>query len=239
MSSLKRISIAGLSFAVLWLGGIPAAHADDGPGVFRAAGVRLSVARTSFAGQFVDESPADRVPILGFAPGLLARLEFVRPGGVGIGLQPELGYGPRGADVELDGEYQGNARVSYLELPILARIESPGLGPVTFHVTAGPTLSFLLAAETESGTGNVADVTEDTSNLDVALAAGLGASIVVTPRIGLSLETRYVHGFLTTSGSGEVEFLNRALLFSLGVEVRFGVDETPSVEPLDEPGRQR
>lgn len=224
MRSLKRISNTWLPLALLWLGAVPAAHAGDGPGIFRAAGVRLSLARTTFVGQSVEESPADRVPIHGFAPGAFARLELARPSGVGLGLQVELGYGPRGADVELDGAPQGGARVNYLDLPILARIEAPALGPVTFHAVAGPTLSYLLVAETESGTGRVVDVTEDTSKLDVALAAGLGASIAITPRVGLGLETRYVHGFLTTSGSGEVEFLNRALLFSLGVEVRFGAE---------------
>lgn len=231
MSSRKRISNVWLSLAVSWLGGVPAAaHADDGPGVFRAAGARLSLARTNFAGQFVEESPADRLPIHGFAPGIFARLELARPGGVGVGLQPELGYGPRGTDVEFEGLYQGSNRLSYLELPILVRMETPAMGPGTFYVTAGPTLSFLLSAKSESGTGTVTDVTEGTSKLDVALAAGLGASIPVTPRIGSSLEARYVHGFLNLTDSEEVEFLNRALLFSLGVEVRFGVDETQSLE---------
>lgn len=225
----NRISKACLPLSLLWLGAMPlAARADDGPDIFRAVGVRLSVARTTFAGKSVDESPAERLPIHGFAPGLFARLELARPGGVGIGLQAELGYGPRGAEVEFEGVYQGDTRVSYLELPMLARLETPALGPVTFHVIAGPTLSFLLAAESKSGTGIVTDVTDTATNLDVALAAGLGASIAISPRIGLSLETRYVHGFRTINDSGEVEFLNRALMFSLGVEVRFGADEPRS-----------
>lgn len=231
MSSSRRILESSLSVSMLWLIGMPmAASADDGRGVLREAGAWLSMARTTYGGQFIEESPAERIPILGFAAGAFARLEFARPGGVGLGLQPELGYAPRGADVELDGEYQGNAQASYLELPILARIESPMVGPAAFYAIAGPTLSFLLGAESESGTGNVADTTDTTSTLDLGLTAGVGASVVITPRIALSLETRYVQGMLTTDDSGEVEFLNRALFFSLGVGVRFGVDEAASLE---------
>jgi opacity protein-like surface antigen len=230
VSSPRRVLYACLSLAASWSIGAPAAHADDGRGVLGAAGARLSVARASYAGQFIDESVADRNPFHGFAPGVFARLELARPGGVGIGLQTELGYGPRGTDVELDGVFQGRSRASYLELPILARIDTAAMGPVTFQVTAGPTLSFLLAARSEPAGGDGTDVTDGTRKLDVALTAGLGASIAVTSRVALSLETRYVHGFLTTADSGDIELLNRALMFSLGVEARFGVDQRRSLQ---------
>jgi opacity protein-like surface antigen len=230
MISSRRILDPWLSVSMLWLIGMPmAAHADDGRGVLREAGAWLSMARTTYGGQFVEESPAERIPVLGFAAGAFVRLEFARPGGVGLGLQAELGYAPRGADVELDGMDLGDARASYLELPILARIESPLVGPLVFYAIAGPTLSILLGAESTSFTGNVSDTTDNTSTLDLGLTAGLGASVVLTSRIALSLETRYVHGMLTIDESGEIEFLNRALFFSLAVGARFGVDEAASL----------
>lgn len=207
-----------------------AARAEEEPGILREAGAWVTLARTTYGGQFVEDSPAERIPVLGFAAGAFARLQLARAGDVGLGLQPEIGYVPRAADVELDGVYQGNMRTSYLDLPILARVEAPALGPASFYAVAGPTLSFLLRATSESGMGNVSDTRDSSSKLDLGLAAGLGVAVEVGSGVAVSLETRYVHGFLTIDESGEAEFENRAILFSLGVAARFGTNEPSSLE---------
>jgi hypothetical protein len=181
-------------------------------------------------GEFIENSPAERIPILGFGAAIFARLEFVRLGGFGFGIEPELGYSPRGADVELGGAFIGNARASYLELPILARVESPTIGPIALHAAIGPVLGLLLKAEAGNMNGDVSDATDSTSKLDIAFAAGVGATVTVTPRIAVSLDTRYVHGFRTVDDTGESEIVNRAILFSLGVSARFGTDEPGSLE---------
>lgn len=230
MSTSRRVLETWLSVTMLWIVGIPAtARADDGRGVLREAGAWFSMVRTGYGGQFTEETSAERLPVLGFGAGIFARLELARPGGVGLGLQPELGYAPRGADVELDGMSLGNTRASYVELPILARLESPEVGTVAFYAVAGPTLSILLRAEATSFTGFVSDTTDDTSTLDLGLTAGVGASVAITPRIALSLEARYVHGALSTDDSGQNELLNRALFFSLGAGFRPGADVAASL----------
>lgn len=231
MQSKERSISRKRIMAIAWLLCVPvAAQAQEEPSVLREAGALVSIARTTYGGQFIEDSPAERIPVQGFAAGVFARLEFARPGGIGLGLQPELGYGPRAADVELDGNYEGNVRTNYLELPVLARVEAPALGPAALYVVTGPTLSFLLRAKSESGTGNISDTRSTTSKLDIGLAAGLGASVAVGSRMAVSLEARYVHGFLTTADSGESEILNRAIFFSLGVSAKFGIDATVSQE---------
>jgi hypothetical protein len=129
--------------------------------------------------------------------------------------------------VEFEGAYVGNFRAKYLEVPILGRIESPAFGPAAFYAVAGPSLGILLSAKSGDMNGNTADA-EDTSRLDVALAAGLGATVTVTSRIAVNLETRYVHGLLTVDDTGESEIENRGILFSLGVSASFGGDEPAS-----------
>jgi hypothetical protein len=207
------------------------AHAERESTVFREAGVWLGAARTTYDGQFIEDSPAVRIPVVGFAAGAFARLRFGRWHGLRLGLQPEVMYSPRGADVELRGVYIGNFRASYLEIPILARVESRAFGPATLYVVAGPAASILLDAESGDMNGSSSDATETTSTLDMVLAAGVGATVAIGPRVGLSLETRYAHGFLTTDDSGEVEIENRALFLSLGLAGRRGAGAPSSLRP--------
>lgn len=207
----------------LWLLGIPvAAHAQETPGIFWEAGASLALARTTNGGATVEASVAERIPVMGLAAGVFAHLELARWNGVGIGVQPELSYAPRGADVEIDGVYQGNLRFRYLEAPILVRLESPPLGPAAFFVVAGPAPGFLLTAESESVRGVVADVKDVTSKLDLGLAAGAGAVVTIVPRVALSVEARYTHGLTTLDHTGEFEIENRAIFLSVGVAARFG-----------------
>jgi opacity protein-like surface antigen len=214
-----------VAWITLLLIGVPlAAQAQEKPGMLREVGASLSLARTTNGGSSVEASMAERIPVLHVAVGGFVRLELARWNGLGFGVQPELGYVPRGADIEL-GVSQGNIRSRYLELPILGRIESPPLGPVTLYAVAGPALSYLLSAESKSGTGVVSDTRDVTSKLDFGLAAGAGASVAVTPRWVLGFEGRYTHGFVTLDNTGEFDVENRAIYFSLGVSARFGPDE--------------
>jgi opacity protein-like surface antigen len=201
--------------------GIPVAvHAQEARGTFREAGAWLSLVRATNGGTSVDSSVADRIPVLGLAAGAFARLELARWRGVGLGLQLELDYAPRGSDVEIDGVYQGGHRYRYLEIPVLARMEAPPLGPAAFYLVGGPSLGVLLSAESESLVGVISDVTDGTSKLDLGLSAGAGFVVPVTRRLSLGVETRYTHGFVTVEATRTFDIEHRALLFSLGVAIR-------------------
>jgi hypothetical protein len=206
-----------------------AVHAEESPRLFREAGAWFSVARSTHGGSSVEASMAERIPILDLAASAFVRLELLRWGGAGFGMQPEVAYAPRGADLRL-GIDEGGFRARYLELPILARIESSPIGPAALYAVAGPTLSFLLSSETESGSGFVADTTDITTRMDFGLAAGVGATVEITPRLALGFETRYTHGFVTIDETREFQVENRAFVFSLGVSARLGVDEAVAVE---------
>lgn len=201
--------------------GMPvAAHAQEARGTFREAGAWLSLVRATSGGASVESSVGDRIPALGLAGGAFARLELARWVGVGLGLQLELDYAPRGSDLEVDGVYQGGFRYRYLEVPLLARIESPPLGPVAFHLVGGPSLGVLLSAESESFTGVVSDVKDGTSKLDFGLSAGAGVVVPVTRRLSFGLEARYTHGFVTVDETRTIDVEHRALSFSLGIAIR-------------------
>jgi opacity protein-like surface antigen len=214
---------------MVWLLGLPAAaEGQEARGIVWEVGASLSVARTTNGGAAVAASMADRIPVMGLAGGVFARLELARWKGVGLGVQPELGYTPRGADVELDGVYEGNVRYRYLELPMLGRLESPPLGPAAIYAVVGPSLGFVLRAESQSGLGNISDVKEATSKLDLGLATGAGAVVTVNRHLALNLEARYTHGFFTLDNTGQFEIENRAIYVSVGIAARFGADAPAS-----------
>jgi hypothetical protein len=197
-----------------------AAHAQGEHGTFREAGAWLSLVRTTNGGSSVEGSIADRVPVLGLAAGAFARLELTRWRGVGLGVQLELDYAPRGSDVAIDGVYQGGHRYRYLELPLLARIEAPPLGPAALYVIGGPSVGVLLSAKSRSLAGVISDVKYGTRALDLGLSAGAGAVVPVTRRLSLGVEARYTHGFLTIDETRTVDIEHRALVVSLGLAVR-------------------
>lgn len=215
--------------ALLFVHAPRVAHAEGERGAVREAGVRISMARTTLGGRSIDESPAVRLPIYGVAASVFAHMELFRWNGIGLGIQPELLYSGRGADVELDGAYVGNFRSSYLEAPLLARIEAPMLGPTVFYVVAGPTFNLLLSAKSETGNGTVSDDKEVTSAFDIGLATGVGAAFTLLSRFGLSFEARYEHGFMTIDTNGEADIRNRAVFFTFGISTRFGVDVPPEL----------
>jgi opacity protein-like surface antigen len=216
----------------LWLLGVPAAaNAQETRGIVWEIGASLSAARTTTGGAAVEASVADRLPSMGLAAGVFARLELARWKGVGLGVQPELLHAPRGTGIEIDGAYAGDLRYRYLELPMLARLESPPLGPAAFYAVVGPSLGFLLRAESGTNLGTVSDVKDVTSTLDLGLAAGAGAVVVITPRLALSVEARYTHGFRTLDNTGEFEVENRAIFATVGLAARFGAGATTSREP--------
>ena len=112
---------------------------------------------------------------------------------------------------------------------MLGRFESPPLGPAAIYAVVGPSLSYLLRAESESGLGNVSDVKEVTSTVDLGLAAGAGAVVTATRHLALSVEARYTHGFFTLDNTGQFEIENRAIYVSVGIAARFGADEPASL----------
>jgi hypothetical protein len=66
------------------------------------------------------------------------------------------------------------------------------------------------------------DVKAVTSKLDLGLVAGAGAVVTIMPRVAVSLEARYTHGFATLDHTGKFEIENRAIFLSVGVAARFG-----------------
>lgn len=163
---------------------------------------RLATAPSQSAGAL------DRRP--GLIIGALVELEPAGP----VGMQSELLWIWKGAKAAA-GEVQATTKVNFLELPVLAKYETPlVVGPVTTHLLAGPTLAFATqaqrditatSAEGETRLIDRTDLTDPARTLEFGVAAGAEIGYQFTDRAGLTLEVRYRRGltraFGTSTGS--------------------------------------
>ncbi len=141
-------------------------------------------------------------------------------------IQPEVLYTMKGAAYkeEIGGEIlKVWINLTYLEIPVLAKITVPSLGTFNPVLFAGPVLAIKLSgrlkAESEGTTVEV-DV-EDMKGIDFGLVIGAGIDLGVDA-LGLgklALDLRYTLGLTTISEFADDDVKNRA--FSLMVGVSF------------------
>lgn len=165
------------------------------------------------------EIPIDRRS--GFMVGGFAVVDLAGP----IALQPELLYVQKGAKTEIDFGFQGQTqtitstlKLSYIQLPVLAKFQIPVSGPVSPNVFAGPNVGFNISAtnETEGGGESESEDVEGVSGTDYGLTIGAGADF------GLSLGTvtvdlRYELGLANLPEEGEASIKNRGIGITAGL----------------------
>lgn len=147
--------------------------------------------------------------------------------------QIELLYVPRGANVVVEGEKQGEFRHRYVDLVAAVR---PGMqfGSMSIYLLLGGELNLLVSATVVDGTGSQQDITGDLHQIDVALLGGAGVGLYL-PRQNLGpfhldtvfLEARHDIGLLDTfhNTSG---FKNRTSSIMLGLSFVVGGSAAPA-----------
>jgi hypothetical protein len=137
----------------------------------------------------------------GYRTGFLGGIAFRLSGGGPLGLQAEFGLAQRGTDVENDeGELRYGA--TYLELPVMLRVEAPSLGPVAPHAVAGGYGGVkVLERQSFGGLGANVSINTDESffrRLDAGALVGLGAA-VSTGTGEIEATVRYGHGLVNVA----------------------------------------
>ncbi len=121
-----------------------------------------------------------------------------------IGLQPEVLYSRRGLEFQIpvyspDTEYYADskARLDYIEIPLLVRLDILPAGPLKFYIFGGPSYGILLKAElaqTYQGTTETEDIKSDFKNSALAIVGGLGVDIKIPLLFKLTVDARYHYG---------------------------------------------
>ncbi len=124
-----------------------------------------------------------------------------RPIRESLSVQAEAVYSVKG-DSETSGGYTTSTKITYLDLPVLARYgfrkDSP-LSPVLF---AGPALGFNLSAHSTlegPGTDVDVDVKDQVNTMDLGMVAGAGVDFEISGRT-YGLELRYSKGLTNVAG---------------------------------------
>lgn len=166
----------------------------------------------------IDEATDDGTGYkLGFGGGLRAIYNFTPM----FGIQPEILFTQRGAEVEIDTQalsVESSTTLNYVQVPILARFNVPAGGDmITPKIVAGPTVGYFLSGTAEVGE-NEADIeSDDVNSIDIGAAAGVGADFGVGPG-SLSVDLRYFRGFTSVDDNDQDadDAVNTGFTFMLG-----------------------
>ena len=129
-------------------------------------------------------------------------------------VQPELVYSAQGASIDYGGGEDGDIKLDYLNLPIMAQFQVAD----GFSVEVGPQFGFLLSAKADDG-DNEEDIKDFVKGLD--LAAGIGVNYAMAS--GLNFGARYNLGLSNVNdGEGSDDFKNQNNVIQVSVGYRFG-----------------
>lgn len=183
---------------------VPAIAGAEATGM-TAKGVKLGLNMATLSGS---DAPDDVKMALGLAAGGFMTWSVNDM----FAIQPEILFSQKGGKVESSGTEMGidwssetTMTLSYLDIPILAKLNIPMEGNVKPNVVLGPSIGINVGATAETevtiagiSASDSADI-EDVAALDLGLVIGAGVTIDK-----ISVDARYQLG-LTTTDSSEAE----------------------------------
>jgi opacity protein-like surface antigen len=95
----------------------------------------------------------------------------------------------------------GTVTTNYLEIPLTAKLRFGDDGTVRVYLTAGPTIGFLLSANSALSGGTSTDVKSQFSSTDFGILGGVGLDILVTNSMTIFAEASYRYGFANIDAS--------------------------------------
>lgn len=168
----------------------------------------------------------------GFAIGLFCHHAILATERLNLGVQPELLFVRRGAELEYQGAIVDTVVLDYLDVPVLARAFYPISDSINPYIIAGPRFGVLLGGTSKDVNGTVRDRSDSTNSFDIGITAGVGALIPVGTRFVLTLEGRYDQSLVNSVKASGEEVTNdqrhRAFFLMLGVSMGIGSPSRPS-----------
>jgi Outer membrane protein beta-barrel domain len=184
-----------------------------------AVGVQGGVGIVWFGGEDASSSVYTTSNSTGFAAGAFATLALAH----WLSAQPEVLFMVKGPKSELIAVMQpGEYRLSYLEVPLLARVAPYQIHRLQPYLLAGPAIAFLLTCQFAS-MGETEDCKRNGREIDVSLIGAAGVSVALPWPGAVTVEIRYDHGLRKVDDSDlKQDTKNRAVLFSIGYSHRLG-----------------
>ena len=167
-------------------------------------GVKAGVGLSNITGDHTDGAKN----LVGGQVGVMADLGFSDL----ISFHPELLYSQKGVKYEGSG-ITGQTRTSYLDLPLLLRVNADGL-----FFEAGPQVGFLIGQKTEINGTTISTSTDGARKVDFGYIAGVGYQL----SSGLELGVRYNGGISDLSDPSTSGDKQRNSVFQFQVGYLFG-----------------
>ncbi|MFA5780064.1 MAG: porin family protein [Elusimicrobiota bacterium] len=122
-------------------------------------------------------------------------------------LQPELLLSMKGVKYEgsfMGESYESTVKLTYIEIPVLAKLNIPSEGSVKPNVFLGPSIGMKASAKSEFVFGGVSEESdlEDVKSLDLGLAIGGGVDIDAGAG-KVTLDARYTMGLTSINDSAD------------------------------------
>lgn len=115
-------------------------------------------------------------------------------------IQPELLYAMKGAALDIS-DFDASLNLSYIEIPILFKVNLPTEGKIKPSLYAGPSISFLMSAEADSA-GTTTDIKDFAKSTDYGIIAGGSLGYQMGNGGLLFLEARYEVGLTSVAEKG-------------------------------------
>jgi opacity protein-like surface antigen len=196
--------------------------ADVPPKLTVGATLGMSMATQGTEAPFGTDIEAGSKP--GLALGVAASIVLYRAStddpGFFIAAQPEVLYVAKGTNLDVDGDTLGAYHLSYIEIPLLARVGFQATRSLAPYLLLGPELGILLSAELENSRGEFSDSSDGLKKTDVGLVIGGGVALDIAALAGaLNIDARYDLGLTDINDTGMGGFVkNRAFFVTLGYQ---------------------
>ena len=146
-----------------------------------------------------------------------------------LALQPELLYTMKGYNAsypvpEVIGPIpfgSGNltGKISYLEIPVLLKLNTSSLGIIRPNIFAGPEVAFKLSSKATSGSPSSEQDLQNINSTDFGIIVGAGININL-PITTIMVDIRYDIGMRNlNSYSNPPDIKNRVLSLNAGIEI--------------------
>ena len=150
-----------------------------------------------------------------------------------FGIQIGAGFTSKGAEDTEDGTTV-SFNLSYIEIPVLAKISVPSTGNVGLHFLAGPAISFRTGCsiDAEGGGVSLSVDCDDTGvfdpleikKTDFGALVGAGLDFSLAPNTSLLVELMYNLGLTQVSDSGvDDDVKNRVFSIVAGLSFKLGM----------------
>ncbi|MFC6221634.1 porin family protein [Hymenobacter artigasi] len=167
-------------------------------------GVKAGANLASFSG----DNSSNYKNLVGLSAGVMADFGFSDL----LSFHPELLYSQKGFKAE-SGGVSGQARLSYIDLPLLLRVNADGL-----FFEAGPQVGFLTSQKTEVAGTTLSTSTDGLRKVDVGYIAGVGYQL----SSGLEFGVRYNGGISDINDPSVTGDKQRNSVFQFQVGYLFG-----------------